>query len=325
MDAICKFLSSDLSGLLKSIFSTLGFGSSTSCTDEELAVEVRGQNKKSRLVTRPSYTIRHHYPGPLITYDGEERCEPRLIRFSDLSCSKLEEILKDIKDEDEENEKCEEICEEEPENQCPDQEDIKLTPENEEKGCQTSQSVETCWPQEDSENELSEESNARLLHFVKNLFPKRKCMKNYRLSGGKDVASDISINKNPPTEEELANHEHRARAIYENYVEELPNAPSWKSLKPAEKLRFQWKALTGDELKETPYENFRLTFDRSFQKTYPWASNCTVRTEGRITWCNLDRDERMPFILQALLYQVASGAIDPEDHCAVRKLFHKMR
>ncbi|TDG43151.1 hypothetical protein AWZ03_010416 [Drosophila navojoa] len=35
-------------------------------------------------VQRLSYTIRHKYPKRLVTYDAEERCEPRKIRVSDL-------------------------------------------------------------------------------------------------------------------------------------------------------------------------------------------------------------------------------------------------
>ncbi|XP_016981022.2 uncharacterized protein LOC108046001 [Drosophila rhopaloa] len=351
MDVLCKFLSSDLSCLLKNIFSSIGFGSSTSDRDEDFAiknvqmnVEDRRHTNKSRLVTRPSYTIRHHYPGPLITYDGEERCEPRLIRFSDLSCSKVEEILRDCKDEDDDNEECIELCEEDhdPNENCGEQykpcsevinackkepspceficqKESQSFPENQEKGCQTSQSIEDCCLKENSEDRITEKSNAELMYLVRNLFPKRIC----RLNAGKEESSETSLEGNSPKEEEVRDNEDRARAIYENQIG--PFGTSWESLKPAEKLRFQWKAFTGDELKECPYDNFRDTFNRNFRKTNPWATGRTVKTERRTAWSNLERCQRMPFILQSLLYQVTIGAIDPEDHCAVRELFHKLR
>jgi len=83
--------------------------------------------------------------------------------------------------------------------------------------------------------------------------------------------------------------------------------------------------LTGDDLKETPYENFSESFTRSFREAFPSVKDLSLKNEKRIAWCSMDRSQRMPFILQALLYQVAMGAIDPEDHCAVRELFNKLR
>ncbi|EDV53031.2 uncharacterized protein Dere_GG11915 [Drosophila erecta] len=244
-----------------------------------------GHNCRS-LVTRPSYTIRHQYPGPLVTYDGEARCEPRFIRISDLNCSTMELIFQAYGDDEDEM--------------------AGIFEENIEMGenCGKSKKNFGCQASLPTEDDCIDSAL------------------NCRLNGGKEESGfeDYSA-----TRKQLRALEDQARGIYETYVESFPNSPSWDILKPAQKLRFQWKALTGDDLMETPYENFTLSFSRGFLETFPFASGTTVQNEQRIAWCNLDRCQRMPFILQALLYQVASGAIDPEDHCAVREHFHKLR
>uniref|UniRef100_B3P548 GG11915 n=2 Tax=Drosophila erecta TaxID=7220 RepID=B3P548_DROER len=271
-----------------------------------------GHNCRS-LVTRPSYTIRHQYPGPLVTYDGEARCEPRFIRISDLNCSTMELIFQAYGDDEdemagifEENIEMGENCGKSKKNF----------------GCQASLPTEDDCIDVYSEDEEREGLKSKLFYFLKNTFAPKKSALNCRLNGGKEESGfeDYSA-----TRKQLRALEDQARGIYETYVESFPNSPSWDILKPAQKLRFQWKALTGDDLMETPYENFTLSFSRGFLETFPFASGTTVQNEQRIAWCNLDRCQRMPFILQALLYQVASGAIDPEDHCAVREHFHKLR
>ncbi|XP_017039428.1 uncharacterized protein LOC108086876 [Drosophila ficusphila] len=364
MDVLCNFLSADLYCLLKQIFDVLGFGGCSSDSDESIALKrvkknanITGKIKKLHLVSRPSYTIRHEYPGPLVTYDGEERCEPRLIRFSDLSRSKVDVLLQDCSGEEvgessEEEEEPEfDSCCSENKKHAPGKQDFgkkkpgrnrkeslkesqqpivkkkcsqkackKESRQERDFGCQTISSKEDICPEEDSQNEEKPDTYS-LLNFVRTLFPKRKCLINSNQSCGEEEF----LNECPPTEEEMKEQEDRARALYEKCVGQSNHAVSWESLEPAMKLRFQWKAFTGDDLKETPYDNFCVSFTRSFCNTFPWATGRTARAERQTTWCNLNRCERLPFILQALLYQVASGAVDPEDHCAVRELFHKLR
>ncbi|XP_016927312.4 uncharacterized protein [Drosophila suzukii] len=335
MDTLCKFLSADLYCLLKQIFSNLVSGSSSSDSDETLAIQrVRSKDDIARqLVTRPSYTIRHEYPGPLVTYDGEERCEPRLIRFSDLNTSQLDLIFEAYKDEDDDLDKnhrkqCpkkEDSCEENPRSRVTFKEEPKCSRKKRNFGCQTTFSIDDDCFEEDSEDDDDQKEgiNTKLVHFLKGLFPQKKCSNKSRLAGGKEKTS--GFDENPPPEEELKELEDSAQALYEDYITSTCKSASWDSLKPAAKLRFQWKALTGDDLKETPYENFSESFTRSFREAFPSVKDSSLKNEKRITWCSMDRSQRMPFILQALLYQVAMGAIDPEDHCAVRELFHKLR
>lgn len=298
MDELCQFLSADLYSYIEGIVNSLFFGSA--CSDESLAFKRVKKNVKmgcqscTSLVTHPSYTIRQHYPGPLITYDGEARCEPRFIRFSDLTLSTMELIFNAYGDNDDdgtdEMNEMDEVCEKKVDVE------EKCDKQREEPACGNPRKIFGC------------QTNAP--------------MHNCRLNGGReesDLADDSLVDK------ELRALEDRARGIYEIHIESFPDSPSWDCLKPAEKLRFQWKASTGDDLMKSPYENFALSFTRSFLEAFPLATCATVRKEEKIAWCKLDRCQRMPFILQALLYHVAIGAIDPEDHCAVRELFHKLR
>ncbi|KAH8363658.1 hypothetical protein KR084_012766 [Drosophila pseudotakahashii] len=338
MDTFCKFLSDDLFCLLKQIFSNLGLGSSTTDSDEALDLKRVTRNVDiggGHLVTRPSYTIRHEYPGPLITYDGEARCEPRFIRFSDLNQSTLDLIFKDCKEEEDEIEEedldMEEHCEEK-KKRCTEYKDsCKKKPRckvnfkgKRNSGCQTTFPIDKDCFVECSEDDLDQKGgfNKKLLYFLKSLFPKRK-LNQSRLSGGEEESS--GFDESPPTEEELKELDNCAKALYENYISSIKNLPSWESLKPAAKLGFQWRALTGEELKETPYENFCADFTKSFREAFPSATDSRLRAMRKNTWGRMDSCQRLPFILQALLYQVAIGAIDPDDHCAVRELFHKLR
>ncbi|XP_016950887.1 uncharacterized protein LOC108025130 [Drosophila biarmipes] len=333
MDMFCKFLSADLYCLLKQIFNHLSSGPSPSDFDEELLIE-RVQCEVDiavELVTRPSYTIRHKYPGPLVTYDGEARCEPRLIRFSDLNSSQLGLIFEAYEEVDDINEKqvknCpeeEDPCEEKPRSRVTFKEEPKCSNKKRNFGCQASYTLEDECSEEDSEdsNDQREGFNTTLVYFLKGLFPQKKCSNKSRLAGGKEKPD---FDENPASDKELEKLEDSAKAIYDDYITSTCKSASWNSLKPAAKLRFQWKALTGDDLKETPYENFSASFTRSFREAFPSAKAASLRNEKRLAWCHMDRSQRMPFILQALLYQVAMGAIDPDDHCAVRELFHKLR
>ncbi|KMZ06918.1 uncharacterized protein LOC6730262 [Drosophila simulans] len=306
MDAVCQFLSADLYSYIEGIVNSLFVVSPCldACSDEVKKNAKMWCQSCTSLLTQPSYTIRHHYPGPLVTYDGEARCEPRLIRLSDLTMSTMELIFQaygdNDDDDDDDDDEMDEVCENkiDVEEKCDKQgEESAFSKLRKIFGWQTNKPIE-------DDNSQSVDS----------------C----RLNGGReepDLADDSLTEK----KQKLQALEDRARGIYETHIESSPDSPSWDCLKPAQKLRFQWKASTGDDLMKSPYENFTLVFTRSFLEAFPRATCATVRKEQKIAWWNLDRCQRMPFILQALLYQVAIGAIDPEDHCAVRELFHKLR
>ncbi|EDW84487.2 uncharacterized protein Dwil_GK13112 [Drosophila willistoni] len=85
MEHLCKILSYDIGRFITDLINAL----------IKIGYEYLGKEKKackggSKRVKYPSYTIRHKYPKRLVTYDGEGSCEPRLIRFSDLSESDLD-------------------------------------------------------------------------------------------------------------------------------------------------------------------------------------------------------------------------------------------
>ncbi|KAH8383933.1 hypothetical protein KR009_011370 [Drosophila setifemur] len=241
------------------------------------------------MVIYPSYEIRNKYPGPLITYDGEERCEPRLIRFSDLSGKNGNSIIKDC---------------------------FGTEAENSEESNEESEEEE----EEDSNSneEFNEEAQEHLLQLVKNIFPGG----NRKTNGSPQKC--CSPEEAPPSDK-MNRHDLCAKKLYEICIRNIPNSLPWNCLKPEQKLRFQWKAIVGDDLQETPYGNFRLGFIRNFRKAFPRASSHRLRTEMRLQWCHMERSNRLPFILQALLYHVSTGHLDPQDHCAIRGLFNRFQ
>lgn len=384
MDTICKFLNTDICELLRQLLSSLCYGS---CNKDTSGRKIKGNQhgnlngkqkmengknednqKECFVVNHASYTIRHKYPDPLVTYDGEAMGEPRLIRFSDLCNTKVASMFKGCPNEkgqcEEKRGECEVKCEEESsevescsEKMCQEdstaeyesaysengEEDLLseqncslvsksdcesqmqcpvIKQEYCEKQCQTSSAkvcdahlAKKCKP----EPCLAQEN---ILHLVKTLFPKDPFTE--RCNGNEKKRRS----KNPSYEKQCEATEKLAKKLYRKFVEkkcDAADSPAWNCLTPAQKLRFQWKAITGDELQKTPYDNFRISFMKNFCQMNPRASGRRLRKELRTHWCQLERCQRLPFALQALLYYVSQGCVDPEDHCAVRELFSRLR
>ncbi|KAH8417968.1 hypothetical protein KR222_009444 [Zaprionus bogoriensis] len=99
----------------------------------------------------------------------------------------------------------------------------------------------------------------------------------------------------------------------------------WNALKAMQKFCFYLQALTGHKLRRTPYENFRDIFLRTYKQQFPAANTRQLHAVVRHNWRCLESKERMPFNLQALLYAVAVGSVDPCDHAAVRLLLSRWR
>ncbi|EDW16630.2 uncharacterized protein LOC6575153 [Drosophila mojavensis] len=77
MNILCKFLSLDVNEEMAHLFSA-------SCKPDDANASRSCEDYSKEPVECLSYTIRHKYPKRLVTYDAEERCEPRKIRAPDL-------------------------------------------------------------------------------------------------------------------------------------------------------------------------------------------------------------------------------------------------
>ncbi|KAH8280054.1 hypothetical protein KR018_002271 [Drosophila ironensis] len=340
MDTLCSILSADIGSLLFQVISSLGRkvkGSQETCNratfQQDIPKSARETRQKSKchLVTHASFTIRNKYPGPLITYDGEAREEPRLINFSDLCHPKVAQMFDDKYCEKESKESIEQVkVKQERSVSNTSQAKVSKTKSN----CSVAQkegskkhskcslrSSKTCSNASiDAKPDLrkrmrkqADKLQESVLDIIRNIFP--KCSKNLKQGssgcGKKDANSENHIDV-----------DRKARALYEKHTCRTSNPVCWENLPSAEKLRFQWQAITGNKLRDTPYDNFRVGFMKAHQKC---SSRAAVRREMRLQWCQMDRSQRMPFVLQALLYHVSVGAVDIQDHCAVRDLFRKLR
>ncbi|XP_064550734.1 uncharacterized protein LOC135436894 [Drosophila montana] len=213
-----------------------------------------------------SYTIRHKYPKRLVTYDAEELCESRLIRYSDLTESVMD-VMKPV-------------CQKQ-----------HLKKRDKDKTGKTNDKVrelikKSCKPLSACEK-LTEQQIQQLERCGKEL---------HQITVSRLCAGDDQRTK-----------------------------PTWQSLKPIQKFCFYWQALTGHELRPTPYENFKEIFMRRYVKECPQASVRRLRTVVQRTWRRMKGEQRVPFNLYALLYHVSTGAVDPFDHCAVRVLLNRWR
>ncbi|KAH8247305.1 hypothetical protein KR038_002011, partial [Drosophila bunnanda] len=274
-------------------------------------------------VVRPSYTIRHKYPGPLRTYDGEELCEPRLIRLLDLKPSQLDLILSMCEGQDAGKLECEPDEGKTTEETCTDPSEEVKEEINEEIYEETHKENDEKAPKETPDVKDEQRCNSEREEDLKkyesqifvNLLPKQKS----------SIKLESICSDNLPTPEQLIRMELRARTLYEISACQDPCAPSWESLNSTEKLRFHWQAHTGLKLQETPFDNFQQCYLRNRPKNGPKMGIRQIRSDLKFQWCYMDRSERMPFIVQALLYQVSMGAINPSDHCAVREFFQKVK
>lgn len=100
---------------------------------------------------------------------------------------------------------------------------------------------------------------------------------------------------------------------------------TWESLLPIQKFSYYWLAETGNQLRPTPYKNFKEHFNKQYLKMYPGTSKRELRKLMRFHWRCLASEERVPFNLHALLFHVSTGAVNPNDDCAVRVLLNRWR
>jgi len=295
MDQICKFLSVDLCDVLLDLFQ---------CENEN---ENRSASRHD-VVDGFSYVIKHNYPKRLVTYDAEEIGEPRLIRISELTESVLSLMLPSCKkNETMEADECEvneDECEEN-EAKCLESEvKVKI-----ERNLSNEKRKEECKPI-NVENKDKEKNTKIASNFLKSFFPGE------------------NLNK-----ERLQQLEHCSKILHERFLQsqaEEGNEVStmerkWESLKPMQKFCFYWQALTGHILYPTPFENFKDIFIRRYRRKCPNGSERELRGVVRRCWRCLKSEERVPFNLNALLYHVSTGKVDPFDHCAVRMLLNRWR
>lgn len=135
------------------------------------------------------------------------------------------------------------------------------------------------------------------------------------------------------TKERLKQLDQCSRILHERFIQRQTDEGNkvstssihWESLQPMQKFCFYWQALTGHVLHATPYENFKDIFIRRYRRKCPRGSISHLRGEVRRCWQCLKSEERVPYNLNALLYHVSTGQVDPFDHCAVRVLLNRWR
>ncbi|XP_017846131.1 uncharacterized protein LOC108602512 [Drosophila busckii] len=146
-----------------------------------------------------------------------------------------------------------------------------------------------------------------------------------------DCKSDDKCCKTEPEDRQAAGQqyeqlEQRSRQLHQRYVQcqqaELKPllGADWKQLKPAEKMRFFWQALTNCELRATPFENYQEAYLQHRQR-----SDKCQQSKLLDNWRCFSPKQRLPFNMQALLYHVSSGAVDATDQCAIRALLNRWR
>ncbi|KAL7728706.1 hypothetical protein ACLKA6_004079 [Drosophila palustris] len=259
-----------------------------------------------------SYNIKHKYPNRLVTYDAEAIGEPRLIRLSDLTESVMELMMPSCEKEEEKDE-CEENQEECEENQdeCQASEaeckQVKVECDSNSDG-----DKDECEANNPDEYESKEKNSKIACNFLKSFFP------------GENLS-----------EARLKQLEQCSKILHERFLQRqaadgvegstCEMSTKWESLKPLQKFCFYWQALTGHVLHPTPFENFRDIFVRRYRRKCPQGSEKELRDVVRRCWRCLKAEERVPFNLNALLYHVSTGEVDPFDHCAVRGLLNRWR
>lgn len=292
MDQICKFLSVDFCDVVLDLFH---------CENEN-----ESQTSSNR---------RHSYPKRLVTYDAEEIGEPRLIRMSDLTESVMDLMMPNCKrrktqDEDECEEDEDECGENEDECQAANQVKAEVNSTIHEKYNDECKQMNVEVGEDECEEKEKEETNQAACNFLKSFFP------------GENF-----------NEERLKQLEQCSKILYERFLQrqteegiEVSSVKiKWESLKPMQKFCFYWQTLTGHVLHATPFENFKDIFIRRYRRKCPRGRERDLRGVVRRCWRCLKSEERVPFNLNALLYHVSTGKVDPFNHGAVRMLLNRWR
>ncbi|XP_023036488.1 uncharacterized protein LOC6651234 [Drosophila willistoni] len=320
MEHLCKILSYDIGRFITDLINAL----------IKIGYEYLGKEKKackggSKRVKYPSYTIRHKYPKRLVTYDGEGSCEPRLIRFSDLSESDLDAFkCQGKKGGKKEPKKCSYECGH-PKKMDTEEDDSDVDEDECEDGNENDEDqMEDDECEEEEEDECQDEDKFDLINFIKNLTNPKSTTD--RQSAGQDCSNEA-----PPNEDFFLKLQQKAKVLYQNWLrcnqaqEQASPETFWDSMTPAHQLRFYWTAYTGEELQSTPIENFSQCYKKDFTQRNPCDSMKKLQSEVRRHWACMKRCRRMPFIFQAVIYHISVNDVDPNDDCALRDLFNKFR
>ncbi|BFF92304.1 uncharacterized protein DMAD_10388 [Drosophila madeirensis] len=125
----------------------------------------------------------------------------------------------------------------------------------------------------------------------------------------------------------MIKQETNAQRLYEKGLRRkgCQNGKAWQCLLPREKLTYYWRVRTGEQLRPTAYSNFKQGFVKRFRKMHPRAGSKRVRAETRTQWYALERSQREPFVMQALVYHVSTGELDPLDQCSVREMYTRLK
>lgn len=326
-NGLCGFFNGDLCMMLAELFTT--DSSLLSCDDD-----FEGR------VDDLSYKIRQKYPDRLITYDAEELNETRLIRFSDLTPSVLDLMVADGRKE----EKC---CDADDglKKDCAKPKSSRDTVTSK-RSRSSSREVKSCEKRKSCEDPKGS-NKCLVIQNSKKSVKRASCedRKGYETpvkceeSGAKPVPDppkaciNICDSLKPfrtverLTRRQLAQLEDCSRALHKLQAERSPACmpADWDCLNSMQKFSFYWQALTGHELRATPFENFKDIFSRRYQKNFPRNSARELRTAVRCCWRRLKTEERVPYNLHALLYAVSVGSVDACDHAAVRLLLSRWK
>lgn len=323
---LCGLFNGDVCMMIAELFSTesglLSSEDELKCTVEDL-----------------SYKIRQKYPDRLITYDAEACNEARLIRFSDLTPSVLEMMMAD-------GDKAKKCCDADAlKNDCDKpscSRDIVTRKRSRSSSCDLKccEKRSSCEDPQGSNKSLEIQNSKKRVKCA-SCEDRKGCETSVNCGDSKakpapspsKACINICDSLKPfrtverLTRRQLAQLDEYSRALHKMQVERSPTCmpADWDCLNSMHKFSFYWQALTGHELRATPYENFKDIFSRRYRKNFPRNSARELQTAVRYCWRRLTTEERVPYNLHALLYAVSVGAVDACDHAAVRLLLSRWK
>ncbi|XP_034126976.1 uncharacterized protein LOC117582968 isoform X2 [Drosophila guanche] len=267
------------------------------------------------LLSHHSYTIRNTYPGPLETYDGEARGEKRLICFADLSESYLDLLFNQVEEEERKDKEKEKLEKQQKSCESKGQPTAKRCRENSRERS-PQRNVRFCGEKKKSCGEKQKEGCAEKT--------KKNCAEVKKEGCAENCEEQKTEHRNFRA---MIQQETKAQRLYEKGLlkKGCQNGKAWQCLLPREKLTYYWRVRTGEQLRPTAYSSFKQGFVKRFRKMHPRAGSKRVRAETRTQWYALERSQREPFVMQALVYHVSTGELDPVDQCAVREMYTKLK
>ncbi|KAH8381542.1 hypothetical protein KR093_007655, partial [Drosophila rubida] len=220
------------------------------------------------------------YPSRLVTYDAEEIGEPRLIRYSDLTQSTINLLMTTMEEEDRQLE--------------------KMNRMQDSNGCEEYTLGELCDGQSEQKSQ------------------KRQSKNTYCKAPSNRVKTKSRRTRKPPNAERLKDLEIIAADLHKRFVSARAKMGKplskklcdWQKLLPMQKFRYYWEALTRNELKPNPFLNFEEIFLQRYHLNYR-IQLCRQHPRVMRLWRSLKCRRQLPFILNALLYQISIGTVDP--------------